>query len=206
MFISNSKDSISIVSKSSSDIVSNNSAITFIDIESVSWAKESIIKLAQKGIISGYEDNTFKPTNNISRAEFVKLLALTFGVKINKSASISFNDVPHDHWCYDYIATLYSMGIINGITNENFGTSDYISRQDMVTLIYRAMNKLNINPTNISNGNEFNDNSIIADYAKESVKVLSAMGVVSGVGDNNFAPLNKTTRAEVAKILCSFID
>lgn len=204
---SNSSGGFSIASGSDTQVSgSENAKGRFADIDEVSWAKESIEKLSGKGIISGYEDNTFRPSKNITRAEFAKLAALTFDIAADENAVISFSDVPLGHWSYGYVAALYSKGIITGMDETKFGADEYITRQDMVTLIYRVMNVLNIEKNPASADAEFADSAEIADYAKEAVSALYNSGIVSGVGNNTFSPLGKATRAEVAKLLSGFVD
>ena len=55
------------------------------------WAKDKISQWVNGGIVSGYQDSTFKPDNNITRAEFMALVNRSFG--FNKKAATAFNDV-----------------------------------------------------------------------------------------------------------------
>lgn len=74
----------------------------FKDMEG-SWAKEAVDMVYAQGIIKGYEDNTFRPTCDVSRAEAVAMLNRTFKIKKATDGKISFSDVSEDHWAYDDI-------------------------------------------------------------------------------------------------------
>lgn len=168
------------------------------DLDTVPWAKESIIALFEKGIISGYSDGSFKPNQQITREEFVKLLVSCFGL-VDNNASCDFKDVPHDAWFRPYVASAKEKGIVDGISDELFGTGTNLTRQDMCVMVYRTIKLLGIE-LNEGEPIEFSDADSISDYAAEAVNVLSAAGVISGI-DDKFAPKEFCTRAQVAKVL-----
>lgn len=171
---------------------------SFNDLDTVSWAKDAIIALNQAGIISGYSDGSFRPNQTITREEFVTLLVRCFDFK-DSSAECDFEDVPEDAWFRQYVAYAKSSGITDGISAVQFGTGSYITRQDMCVMVYRAINKLNIEMER-GEKKEFSDSDSIAPYAAEAVSALSEIGIISGLG-NEFAPEKYSTRAEVARVL-----
>ena len=174
------------------------STASFVDLEDVSWAKNAILSLASKGIVSGKKDFMFCPSDNITRAEFVKILVGVLELDIVEK-DISFTDVTADDWSHKYIATAVENGIVNGVTDTLFGKDEAITRQDMVTMTVRALVKKGV----VLPKSEltFADEQEIASYAKESVSAAASLGIVNGVGDNRFAPVNYTTRAEASKLL-----
>jgi hypothetical protein len=72
---------------------------------------EAIKAFSTKGILTGYEDGTFKPSKNITRAEFVTMIVKLLG-GVSESSTMNFVDVGIDDWFYPYIASVYSMNII----------------------------------------------------------------------------------------------
>ncbi|MBQ2890292.1 MAG: S-layer homology domain-containing protein, partial [Clostridia bacterium] len=84
----------------------------FKDISKDFWAYEAITSLVEKGVISGYLDNTFKPNNDITREEFITILAKYLNLDTN--ANCDFADVSKSRWSYSYIAAAYNAGIITG--------------------------------------------------------------------------------------------
>ena len=159
------------------------------------WAKSDIEKMCGLKIINGFEDGTFRPDNYVSRAEFVKMLTAILNIKPENSDI--FDDVKSSDWYAPYIAAAYNNNIIKGLTKTSFAPNEKISRQDAVTVVYRAVSDILKNDASNIN---FGDENDTADYAKEAVKSLSANGLISG-SDGKFYPLNNMTRAEAASFL-----
>ncbi|MBQ4110943.1 MAG: S-layer homology domain-containing protein [Clostridia bacterium] len=170
-----------------------NSVEIFNDIEEVSWAKEAIISIYNDGIISKPSDGKFRPADEITRAEFVKMFVMLLKLPLDKECN--FNDVNKNDWSYPYIAAAYENKILFGKTDGSFGKDDFITRQDMAVMLYRALNMKN------STGDKFLDDSEISDYAKDAVYTMRSKGIINGIGDGKFAPKNNATRAEAAKII-----
>ena len=169
----------------------------FSDIASVSWAKEAIESLAARGVISGKAQGIFAPNDNVTRAEFVKILVGAFSLT-DANSNASFADVPQSHWAYKYIATASSKGIVNGIGNGMFGTDSNITRQDIAVLCYRLATSKG---AQFTQSGEFADESVISAYAKEAASKLKGAGIINGKESNNFDPVSFATRAEAAKII-----
>lgn len=173
--------------------------VSFSDINEVgSWAHESIYNLAKLGVINGVGDDRFAPNANVTREQFVKMLVLAFDLKAD-SSDVVYNDVAKADWCYPYIATADSLGIVKGF-NNSFGVGENITRQDMAVMAYRALTAAGVE----LNGNlalSFEDGKDIADYAKVSVSALYSAEIINGVGGNMFAPTDFTTRAQAAKVI-----
>lgn len=72
------------------------------------WAKEAIDKAYAQGIIKGYEDNTFRPAADVSRAEAVAMVNRTFNIKKAGDVKNPFTDVSPSHWAYDDILAAVS--------------------------------------------------------------------------------------------------
>lgn len=159
------------------------------------WAKSDIERMCGLKIINGFEDGTFRPDNYVSRAEFVKMLTAILDIK-PESGDI-FDDVKSSDWYAPYIAAAYNNNIIKGLTKTSFAPNEKISRQDAVTVVYRAVSEILKNDASSIN---FDDENDTADYANVAVKALSANGLISG-SDGKFYPLNNMTRAEAASFL-----
>ena len=174
----------------------------FTDIADVEWAGEAINYLAEKGVLSGKGDKIFAPSDNVKREEFVKMLVLAFDLKNEDNGDIAFSDVNSEEWYVPYIKTAYGLGIVNGISEDEFGIGSYISRQDMAVMITRAKN---IELTDDMADNTFTDAEQVSDYARQSVGYLKNTGVINGYSDGSFKPLGNVTRAETAKVLYGLI-
>lgn len=173
-------------------------AVSFNDIEAYDWAKESILYLAEKGVLNGRGNNEFAPGDSVTKEEFVKIIVEAFAFNMD-NATADFNDVSKDRWSYKYIASAYNLGIITGESNEYFGASTEISRQDMAVILERVLKIAGIE--NNSKKSNFSDYAKISDYAKNAVNMLSDLGIINGMGDGTYAPKQPVTRAQAAKVV-----
>ena len=172
----------------------------FADVEKEHWAYAYIKELAEKGIVSGDDNGRFNPEADVLREEFVKMLVIAADKKI-PDATCDFVDVPKNSWCYEYISAAYESGIIKGKSDNFFGISECITREDMAVML---SNMIEYTPTD-DRGN-FNDYEIISDYAKKPVKLLSEIEIINGFEDNTFRPHNAMTRAEAAAVITRFLN
>lgn len=167
------------------------------------WAKDSIIKLYNKGIVNGKGNNMFAPNDTLTRAEFAKIAVLTLGGTIN-GAEADFADLDSGDWSYPYIASAYKKGLINGIGNGMFGGNQSISREDMAVILSRMAQNSGIGLNDTENA--FADAVEISDYAKDAVSKLYNAGIINGVGDGKFDPKGITTRAQAAVVFDRFLN
>ena len=173
---------------------------SFIDIDNVEWAKESINYLAEKNIVSGVEDQKFYPHNNIKREEYIKILltALNFNVK---SYECSATDVEKESWYYNYVSTAYQLGITTGKGEGSFGIGEVITRQDAAVLLCRAMSIQGYTVEEKVSEPNINDIEEINAYALDSINKLVKANIVKGNEKGNFSPKNNITRAEASKVI-----
>lgn len=174
----------------------------YTDVDDTHWAKQYIETVSEEGIMNGRGNQIFEPDANITREEFVKVLLIAFGFELKDDAGVEFADVDKNAWYYPYVATAKNLGIINGISETAFGISSAITREDMAVMVVRAASLKGKTYDATVSEITFADQDTIADYAKESVQILTKAAILSGMGDNTFAPQRPATRAEVAKIIC----
>lgn len=179
----------------------NNDVIgmNFIDLDTVPWAYEPISTLYDAGIINGYSQDKFAPNALIKREEFVKLLVGVFGEQEFQAEDAGYSDVRVDDWFYSSVNIASKKGYISGIGNAMFGSGNNITRQDMVSMVYRAL-KINGYDTEYQELS-FTDKDSISEYAVEAIGAMVKAGVINGKNDNHFDPLGSATRAEAAKVL-----
>ena len=168
----------------------------FTDISQSHWAYTAISYLSDNFILNGYLDGTFKPENNITRAEFAKIIVSATD-SFDDSQVSEFNDVSDSDWYYSYVSTAYKLGYITGYPDGSFRPNDNITRADICTIVNRV---LKATP---SNSTVFTDDQLIPEYAKDAVYALSAKGIINGYSDGTFAPTTYATRAQTAKIIYS---
>ncbi|MDD4569778.1 MAG: S-layer homology domain-containing protein, partial [Tepidanaerobacteraceae bacterium] len=157
------------------------------------WAKENIKYLVERGIIVGYPDNTFRPDNPITRAEFTALLVKALGLTADSGKV--FEDTSK-HWAKNYISTAAAYGIVLGYNDKGFGPDDVITREQMVVMIARAAHL-----SNVSDTPQFADSDHISSWAREAINGVAARQIITGYIDNTFRSGNLATRAEAVTIL-----
>ena len=169
----------------------------FSDVPESHWAFNAVTSLAEKYILNGYYDGTFKPENNITRGEFAKIIvSATKSFDVN--AESSFSDVSKDDWYYSYVSTAFKLGYITGYPDGTFKPEANISRADICTIVNRV---LKANPD--GSVSAFTDDWSIPSYARDSVYALAAKGIINGYSDGSFNPTAQATRAQTAKIIYS---
>ena len=173
----------------------------FTDLGAHAWAADAINALADGGIIKGTSETTFSPANNITRADFAILLVRAF--KLTSDNTENFVDVSTMDYFAKELAVARNTGLVNGIGDNKYAPRNTITRQDMMTIVYRAMQKLGVELE--VKDVEYADFTDVADYAKEAVSVLVDAGLVNGKS-GKIAPTDYTTRAEVAVLLKRILD
>lgn len=171
----------------------------FKDLGGCEWAKESIYGLLAKGVISKSSDGLFRPADNVTRAEFAKMISVCFGFTL-KEPAVVFDDVNTNDWYYSYVMALYENNIVNGVSDKSFGVNDLLTRQDMCTILARIMG---INDNADIKDCYLADIDSASDYAKAAIISMNSRGYVTGYDDGSFRPHNNTTRAEAAKLIFS---
>ena len=178
---------------------------SFSDVSGEHWAKEAVEALAEKGIISGFGDGTFKPDNNVTREEFVKMAVVAFGIPY-EGKSCAFLDVFENDWFRPYVGAAQEYGLVNGIADDIFGIHKEITRQDAAVILKRIADYKGIALDAIREYDEFTDGNEIGGYAADAVKDLYCGGVISGKGGGYFAPEDTCTRAEAAKMIYGIVE
>lgn len=102
----------------------------------------AIETLSALNILTGFEDGTFKPEDKVTRAQMAAIIGRALGYNYDAVAatgSVTFTDVPNDHWAIAYIEMAQSMGIINGYSAELFGPEDEVTYDQAIKMIVCAL-------------------------------------------------------------------
>ena len=180
-------------------------AVSFDDIDSVPWAQKAIEEMAAKNILSGVGNGKFEPDRAVTREEFVKIVLTAFDVP-EEETSGTFADVEEGAWYYEYVMNALAGGLVNGVDYENFGVGQSITRQQLCTIVYRAMNLMDIYLTPERTEVPFEDFDSVSPYAKEAVEALYKAGVINGVSETEFDAEGEATRAMAAKIVYEILE
>ncbi|WP_167577949.1 S-layer homology domain-containing protein [Ammoniphilus sp. YIM 78166] len=165
------------------------SSSTFRDIQG-HWAKDSIDGWVDKGLVNGYSDGTFKPNNQITRAEFMTLTNKSYGFEVK--TSYSFSDVPTGAWYADEIAKARAAGYMTGYQDGSIKPNHPISRQEVAAILLK-LNQLNHSEETVK---AFADAAQIPQWSQGAIGAVVAKGYMKGYPDKTFQPTKPITRAE----------
>lgn len=189
---------------------------TFKDVPKSHWAYESIKQVAEKGLVAGYSDGTYKPSAQVTRAEFATFLSRVYDG--NDRTPSKFSDVGASHWANDAIQEGLAVGFIKAsdFSNNKFEPNKAMTRGEMSRWLANGLahanadygkaieemanSSLTIIPIPEFYGGGVNKKDL------PYIGVALGTGLLSGYEDFTFKPNGNTTRAEVATILIRFMD
>lgn len=167
----------------------------FSDIDENDWYYDNVMDAANNGYVTGYPDGTFQPKKATTRAEFASMIAKAMGYEANPDAPSMFPDVADDFWGKAAINFCAQNGIITGYDDGTFQPNKAITRQEAASILRNAFKLTE------SSSETFPDDSAISGWAKESVYIVKASGLMKGdAGTGNFRPTDTIIRAEAASI------
>lgn len=177
----------------------------FVDVGKMHWAYAYVMELAKQNIVSGTGDGHFYPERQVTRAEFVKMLAGIAGVDVTGRTTDRFDDVKIGQWWMPYVAWASEEGLVNGISETLFEPGQHMTREQMATLIYRFCEKNGISLPEVQERIVFNDEASVASYARKPIESVQAAGIINGYEDGTFRPKVNAKRSEAAKVLCTLL-
>ncbi|WDV45721.1 S-layer homology domain-containing protein [Clostridiaceae bacterium M8S5] len=151
------------------------------------WARNTILEWTAKGIIKGYADNTFRPDNNMSKAEFITLINKMYGY-YNKS-NINYADIKGDEWYARAVSIAKASGYMKWYTNDKLDASKEITRQEICAVLAVIMC--------LEEPKDLMDDKIMKSYVNQMVD----KGYMKGYTDGTFNPQDNITRAEMLIML-----
>lgn len=173
-------------------------AAGFLDVERDYWYHDDVMNLVGMGVISGYEDNTFKPFNQIKVCEFIKLTVVASDIKIQETLG--------RFWYSKYVDAAINNEIIDYDYFDDYNRN--ITRGEMADILSRVL-KLNA-----SQDQELVESYIdrIVDYDsikpehKNSVLQVYTAGIITGYDDGRVLSDNLANRAEAATVIVRMVD
>lgn len=182
-------------------ISATGSSSYFADMGSYSWAAPSVDYLYQNKVTDGVTPNTFGPSQQILRRDFVLMLYRAFQFSGGSAANPGFADVPANSYYAQAVSAAKQLGIVSG-DGRNFMPASQITRQDAMVMIKNAMSAAGKLQGTASTTilNNFPDGAAVSSYAREAVSTLVQMGAVNG-SNGMLNPRSPITRAEAAVIL-----
>ena len=174
------------------------------------WARDAIQAMSQAGYLSGYSDNTFKPSAQITREQAAAIYGKVLQHNLNeqeladivtKESATSYSDVEADRWSNSAIKLVSAAGVMQGTSKTAFTPSKTMNREEFVASAASLAKKLNITTPVKTEKIRFKDeDSISLDYVAD-INYMAERGIVTSGTTENFNPKQPVTRAQAATIL-----
>ena len=174
------------------------------------WARDAIQAMSQAGYLSGYSDNTFKPSAQITREQAAAIYGKVLQHNLNeqeladivtKESATSYSDVEADRWSNSAIKLVSAAGVMQGTSKTAFTPSKTMNREEFVASSASLAKKLNITTPVKTEKIRFKDeDSISLDYVAD-INYMAERGIVASGTTENFNPKQPVTRAQAATIL-----
>ena len=177
---------------------------SFRDLDTTKWYHEAIDTMLREGLMNGTGNGLFEPNGTLTRAMLVTILWRSEG-KPAASAQTSFTDVPAGAYYAEAVRWAAANGVVKGVSSTEFGPSKNITRQELVTILWRLAAKKGLNTSNAGlTVPEFADRSQIAAWAAEAMSWGCTRGILTGKSANRVDPTGTATRAEAAAMIVRF--
>ncbi len=201
--------------------------VSFTDMPADETTKTAITNAVKNGILSGYEDNTVRPSENITRAQMASII--TRACVVSKEGDISeYTDVSSDKWYYSAMAKAFEMGAFNGDDQKHMNPENNITFQECFTVLSQVFDLLPAYQIHVEEADVVPSNDTYFDASKNRLYDISCLGkfkdanniatwakvyyagVVSNNGwngiDGNLTPANYITRGQFAVVMNNLIQ
>ena len=177
------------------------------DLDKTKWYADGIRYVLENGIMSGYGNGTFGPNDNTSRAMMAQIL---FNIEGGQSVSdaLKYSDVNGADWYAEAIRWASAENIMDGYGNGVFGPNDAMTREQLVTIMYRYAKKKGIDvsvgeDTNILS---YDDAFDVSEWAIPAMQWAVGSGLITGRTNTTLNPRDTATRAEIATIIMRYCE
>ena len=174
------------------------------------WARDAIQAMTQAGYLSGYADNTFKPSAQITREQAAAIYGKVLQHNLNeqelaeiatKESSTSYSDVEADRWSSSAIKLVSAAGVMEGTSKTAFTPSKTMDREQFVASAASLAKKLNLSTPVKAEKVTFKDEASISSAYLADIQYMAQRGIVASGATENFNPKQPVTRAQAAIIL-----
>ncbi|MCM3633856.1 S-layer homology domain-containing protein [Paenibacillus camelliae] len=203
---------VKLVDNDGSSITSEPALISKLSISTTSyidtaghWAEESISRATEKGWVKGYPDGRFAPDKEVTRAEFITMLARALALTASSDQDHTFkDDAQIPQFAKAHVSQSVAAGLVKGYGDETFRPSQWITRSEITVMVMRAIgyeDEMEVSPALA-----YDDADQIPAWAYPAIAAGTEMGIVKGKGQNKFAPSSNSTRAEAVTLLLRIVD
>lgn len=183
-------------------------ASSWSDVPDSALASYGVTDGQVRAIAGGYDDGTFRPWQNITRAQFVKMANATFGLAPLTPASATFTDVPPSHFYWKEIEAASAAGLVNGVGGGLFAPERNLSREQAIAIIARRVaSEANFDLGSLSEAEisvtlgAFADGPLVSTPLRDEMAYALTKGITKGNAQGNLAPQSQISRLAAAVLL-----
>jgi len=177
----------------------------FEDVKNDAWYYDAVKYCYNRGYMNGSSDTKFDPNVVLTREMFVKVLANLSGADLSAYTTTSFSDVKPGSWYAPAVEWAYSNGLTSGISAAKFGTGQNVTREQLAVFMTRYAKYITKPTAGKSDLTQFKDHNEISDWAYDSMSWMVNKGFITGTGNSMLSPKASASRAQMAKIIMSFM-
>ena len=181
--------------------------IPFHDVYMTDWFYESVKYVYDNGLMTGLNETTFGPYENLARAQFAVILHRMNGSP-DMEYTNKFPDVADNQWYTDAILWASDIGVVTGYEDTGkFGPGDNINREQMAVMMYRYANYLGYDTSARADISKYTDAGNVNEFAKEAMSWAVGEGIITGkYNETQLDPQGNASRAECATIIMRFVE
>ena len=177
----------------------------FIDVAEGDWFYDAVVYAYQNELMNGVGGNRFAPNSETTRAQLVTILYRLEG-EPTVSGDLPFTDVESGTWYTDAILWAAQNNIVNGVSDTEFAPGDEITRQQLVTILYRYAEAKGYDVSASADLSGYPDADQVQDYAQPAMAWAVAENIIQGMEDGTLKPAGNASRAQIATILMRFCE
>ncbi|MGO4890249.1 S-layer homology domain-containing protein [Anaerobacillus sp. MEB173] len=121
------------------DLDTSENTSIYKDVQSDNWAAGAVYAVYKAGILTGYEDGTFKPSETLNREQVAVLLARAFRLQLPEDGQ-AYNDIATDYWAHEDIQKVTARGITPRNAENTFRPKENVTRASFAVFLHRALN------------------------------------------------------------------
>ncbi len=175
-------------------------ALGFSDVEADRWSASSIAYAVREGYMKGVGGDLFDPEGSLTRAMVATVLWRREGAPAPTAPS-GFDDVTEGEWYTDAVTWAKETGVVKGLTETTFGPDEYITREQLATMLFRFSSTAPVSVPERADLTPFSDDEKVSDWADEPLEWAVQAGLVKGTDGNRLAPDGFATREQFAAII-----
>ena len=177
----------------------------FIDVAEGDWFYDAVVYAYQNELMDGVGGNRFAPNSETTRAQLVTILYRLEGEPA-VSGDLPFTDVEAGIWYTDAILWAAQNNIVNGVSDTEFAPGDDLTRQQLVTILYRYAEAKGYDVSASADLSGYPDADQVQDYAQPAMAWAVAENIIQGMEDGTLKPAGNASRAQIATILMRFCE